>query len=382
MTKGLPALFTPAVRVDDLARAWRAVDQMRAIGGDAAWLGAMIAERLGKRPDYRAARLHHRDAAILALAQLYPPAKSVRALTPTIERAVSVYAATRWESERGRGAAPAIHGPAGAALFNIMAASGGRGPPGEKTIRNALGAAGLGKTIGAPFSQKQAQDFPQLQLNRSDPAVNATPSQAEVLAALARHPSATKIAAEESAKKVAARESLVARRRQIETASVTEWLKDVRAEEAAIAAVRAAEDALREANRKLGAANIARAAGAHTRRFEIERIDAELAAGADEASIRAFHDELYLALADAMRHGALVSVADVRRSEVTGKLVGRSRSNTASVQAHIAAVTEALRGIDLLRLEPDQSRLADRFAEIRAAIPAIDVNPQMEASAR
>ena len=62
-------------------------------------------------------------------------------------------------SERGRGAAPAIHGPAGAALFNIMAASGGRGPPGEKTIRNALGAAGLGKTIGALFPKNRRKIF-------------------------------------------------------------------------------------------------------------------------------------------------------------------------------------------------------------------------------
>ncbi len=211
--------------------------------------------------------------------------------------------------------------------------------------------------------------------------MNAMPKEAEVLAALARHPSSAKIVAEEAARKVAERESLLARRRQIENASGPEWLKDLRAAEEAIAAVRAAEAALKEANRKLGAANAARANGAHARRVAIERIDAELAAGADEASILAFRDELERALAEAMRPGALATTSNVWRSEVTGKLGGQTRSNAASVRAHIAAVTQALRGLDLLRLEPDQSRLADRFAEIRAAIPAIDSNLQIEASA-
>ncbi len=381
MTKGLPTLFSPTARSDDLARAWRAVGQMRAIGGDAAWLGAMLGERLGKPPDYHADRLRRRDGAILALARLYGPAKSARDLATTIRMSAIRYETTRWKSERGLDAAPTVHGPVGAALHALMAASGDRGAPKEKTIRNALGAAKTsGQSDCAPLAQKGAHLCQQLKPARSEPAVNAQPREAEVLAALARHPSSAKIVAEEVAKKVAQREALLARRRQIENASGPEWLKDVRAEEAAIAAVRSAEDALKDANRKLSAANAARANGAYARRVAIEAIDAELAAGAADAAIEVFRTELWGALSAAQRPGALVVAADTRRSDVTGKLISRSRSNSASIRAHIAALSVALHSLDLLRLEPDQSRLADRFAEIRRAIPAIDTNPQFESS--
>ncbi len=66
---------------------------------------------------------------------------------------------------------------------------------------------------------------------------------------------------------------------------------------------------------------------------------------------------------------------------MTGKAVSRGANNVASVNARILAISEALRNLNLLRLDADQSRLAERFAEIRAALPAIDQNPQLEASA-
>ncbi len=149
MTTGVLALFSPTARDDDLARAWRAVGQMLAIGGDTAWLGAMIAERLGKPPDYRADRLRRRDAAIVSLAQLYQldgSAKSARALARILRISARSYELTRWRSERGLDAAPAVYGPVGAALHAMLAASGDLGAPKDRTIRAALAAAGLGRT--------------------------------------------------------------------------------------------------------------------------------------------------------------------------------------------------------------------------------------------
>ena len=251
--------------------------------------------------------------------------------------------------------------------------------PCDRTVRAALAAARgatPGKSSFVSVAHSEAHDLRMIS-SRSAEHMTAVSNQAEVLAALARHPSSAKIVAEEAAKKVAHREALLARRRQIETTSESEWLKDVRAQESALAAVRAAEAALKEANRKLSAATAARENGAYMRRAAIERIDAELMAGADEASIGAFYDEPSR-ISRARCSGALVSVSDVRRSEVTGKLVGRTRSNAASVRSHILALVEALRGLDVLKLEPDQSRLADRFAQIRAAIPPIDADPQRD----
>ncbi len=212
--------------------------------------------------------------------------------------------------------------------------------------------------------------------------MNAKPTESEILAALARAPASAKFLEDERARVVAHRKDLLARRRQIETGAEAAWLKEVAAEEAAVAAVRAAERALRDANAKLGAANVARASGAHARRAAIEALDAELAAGADHAAISAFRDELYRALAVAQRPGALVVVEDKRRNLLSGRATLRRATNHASVAARIGAIADAIGALAGLKLEADQSRLPDRFAEIRASLPAIEQNPRLDPEAK
>ena len=69
------------------------VAQMEAIGGDMAWAGRQISERIGKRPAYRIDRLARRDAAIVRLGEFYTaelakshyPAPSDRVLSEKIK---------------------------------------------------------------------------------------------------------------------------------------------------------------------------------------------------------------------------------------------------------------------------------------------------------
>ena len=255
----------------------------------------------------RATRRAHREAAGPdATAQRrhrgacppFRPGQSVRGLGKWNSTAAKRYETERWPIDRGLGAAPSRSGAQGELLYTILMNSGARGAPGEETIRKVLSAAGRVKLSQCAYPESAAKRIQFNQNGEHGPGViesesaplNAhSPSVESTIATLRATPVFQAAAAKAHAEGVAHRESLLARRRQIEKEAEAEWPKDVRAEEAAAAEVRAAERALKDANQKLAAASAARGNGALTRRIAVERIDAELAAG-DWPEISAFFD--------------------------------------------------------------------------------------------
>jgi hypothetical protein len=100
-----------------------------------------------------------------------------------------------------------------------------------------------------------------------------------------------------------------------------------------------------------------------------------LIASADVATINAWQGELLDEHAALQRSGVLISAESVERNPVTRKGTRRGYSNAPSIRARQAALLEAFRESDLLKLEPDQSRLPAIISEKRASLPKVDQNP-------
>jgi hypothetical protein len=201
------------------------------------------------------------------------------------------------------------------------------------------------------------------------------PKDAEALALLVREPDNAKFIGGEKAQEVARRRALFVRLQPLDDAAGAAWTKHEKAVASAIAKRDAAALALRDANNKLAQANHAKSAELNAMTAERDGIERELLAGADQIAIAAFRSELLDEQTTLMRSSAIVSRHRTVRNMITRGKIGESTTNVNSVARRIAAIGEAFPKIDALKLEPDQSKLAERFAEIKSELPAIDTNP-------
>jgi hypothetical protein len=203
------------------------------------------------------------------------------------------------------------------------------------------------------------------------------PKEAQVLAALARQPANLKLLAEDHARTVADRQACAERIKALDAKSEADWPKTQRAIEAATAKFHEAQRKLREASEALFAANAASAKISREYTNAREAEEATLIATADIAAIDAWKDELLNEHAALQRPGALAFGESINRDPVTRQSVRSGFSNAPIIAARLAAVRDALRDADLLKLEPDQSRLPAIFAAARASWPKID-SPAVE----
>jgi hypothetical protein len=203
----------------------------------------------------------------------------------------------------------------------------------------------------------------------------AKTSEFEALAALAHQPSTQKLVAEDHARIVAERQARVDRIAALDAQAEVAWPKAQTAVTTASAKVREAERRLREANEALAAANAAdsTASYAYTRARQAE--EAALIAGADTVTIEAWQRELLDEFDRLRRPGVVIAGETIERHPVTRKAIRRGFSNAASVRARLLALRDAFEASDLLKLEPDQARLPALIAELRAALPTVDTNP-------
>jgi hypothetical protein len=198
------------------------------------------------------------------------------------------------------------------------------------------------------------------------------PQEAQVLAALARQPANLKLLAADRASTVADRQACVDRIKALDAEAEIDWPKGQRAIGLAVAKCREAERKLREACDTLFAANAAAAKAnlEYTNAREAE--EATLLATADIAAIDGWKKELLDEFAALQRAGLLVSSESIERDPVTRRTIRRRFSNAANIAARMAAVRETFRAIDLLKFEPDQTRLPTIFAAARASWPKVD----------
>lgn len=197
-------------------------------------------------------------------------------------------------------------------------------------------------------------------------------NEAQVLAALARQPQNLKLLAEDHAKMVADRQASVDRIKALDAQSEAEWAKSQRAIESATAKFREAERKLREASEALFEANAARSRtrAEYTNAREAE--EATLIATADIAAIEAWKTALIDEHTALQRPNILAYGQSTERDPVTRKTVHHGFSNASGIVALMKALLEAYYAADLLKFEPDQSRLPAIFAAARASWPRID----------
>lgn len=347
-----------------------AVPQMLAVGGPAAKLGALLEDWLAARPGER---LRRRDAAIVALAAFCEPG-SDNQLAKQIRPMVLRYESARWPRERVLNAAPIAHGAQGAALFALMRASLPWGAPGDRTIRNALAAADSWQNgpLSIANEQAEASTVPQSERNRK---MNAAPKSLdfEVVAALARQPATQKLLADERTRVVAERKARVERIHVLDAKGAVAWPAGQAAIQAAVAKVRDAERALRQANDALAKANLDSVLSTHAHTVARQAEETALIASADMATIEAWKSEMIDEHTALCRPGIVATGTSTERSEVTKREVRHHlTSNSASIRARLKAVLEAYHAADLLALEPDQARLPQIIAEIRSSLPQIE----------
>jgi hypothetical protein len=226
-----------------IAREFTAHEQALAVGGEAAWLGEILAERIAAWPDER---LRRRDAAIVALARICE-AELDRGIAARIASKLARYETTRWRRERMARAAPSAHGYEGAALFAVLRASGASGAPGTSTIRRALAAFRAGQDSAIAVGQNETEaDFTIDSSPRNpSPKLNAAakPTELAALATLARQTSTQELLADDRAGIVAERQSHVDAIKVLDAKAEADWPKGQ-------AAIAAAAAQMRDVNRR------------------------------------------------------------------------------------------------------------------------------------
>jgi hypothetical protein len=325
----------------DLNRARRAAVETIAIGGDAAWLGAMIIECLAQLPDVRRQR---RDDALVELVGFCRPGTD-RSLARQVAAKLARYEATRWPRERKLTAAPLIYGAEGHALFEVMQNTGASGAPKERTIRAALARSrALGKIPPIAVAHFVRDPAPMFKPKQGQilSAISKIP-ESEILASLARDPGNRKIVEVERAKTVAERQKIVGRIAALNSKAEASWPRLTAAIDAAESKVKATQAALREANARSGEAVNARSSASWTHTNLLRECELELIAGADMETIDAFKSELHDMREATFKRGVIVIVETVERNAVTGAMRRIRASNIVSIHARQAAIAVALR---------------------------------------
>ena len=170
--------------------------------------------------------------------------------------------------------------------------------------------------------------------------------------------------------------AIAARRRDLATeraALEKRAVADFRAHEAAQA--KATEEheravaALRVAKANMGALLAGRAAACHQFDTRVNDIENELRETADPA-IAAFIDELRDAIEVTLRTPPVHDV-ETLRNPATGEIRTAARSQRVMPAQRAQALRDAIAAAEALRLEPDQDKVDDRLAALRARLPVI-----------
>jgi hypothetical protein len=357
---------------DDLDRLRRAVEQMTAVGGDCAWLGSLLAERLRGLPD---ARLARRDEALAALAQTYVGRLST--VSGNVSTELQRYAASAWKRrDHSLPSAPSeyLTQPRRLAAFEAMRVDAKAAALGQKQISRILT---FGHRAAVPTSIAGPQNANRT--NKRSPAVNALSpiSDREFVAAMRRAPSGQAVIQAATARTAAERQKLIDELAAMDSDATKTFPKLQKAVEAEIANVRAAELALRAANERLRLAGLAKSGASVDYDYARQRIEAALRNNSYSTMFddfaRKMLDELHVTRKK--YEGGYVQVRDRFPKQGPGyfipphNLVGYN--NAELVNARRTAIEAALAEAEGLRLAADQADVPARLAALHAGLPEV-----------
>jgi hypothetical protein len=184
------------------------------------------------------------------------------------------------------------------------------------------------------------------------------------------HPGGREIIASALAPRIKARQALVDELQAIDAAEAADWPKREKAWAKALERFEAAQLAFRKARQECDAAIAARHDPGRAYSARRQGLEYELRRTSDNAAIDAFNSHMIDELEAALK--AYAFDQSVQRNEVTREMTRRVDSNQVSIAARRKAIMAAMETAAALRLEPDQSTVPARLAELAAALPPID----------
>ncbi len=362
----------PRLGPRDVERLRGAVEQMRAVGGDCAWLGDHLAAWLANLPDPRRSR---RDAALVALAATFVgPAWSV---AKDVERELRRYARSSWKSrDQYRASAPDGYDsqPRKLAAFEAMRAAGTDALIGPKQIQRVLETHVLSVAYRDSAGVAMSTDKPETLIHtqrKGRSAVNAhTPnSDAQFLDAIKRAPIGQTIIAADRDRLVAERRKAIAAIDALDAKAPAEFAKLEKAIKTAISARDEVRKQLLDADEKLRLASLAKSGASLAYDAERRRLEAILRDSPVATMLDDFQREMRDELEAARKKHEGGWVQD--RNEVTRQPILRGFTNKASVNARLNAIHAAIAKAEELRLAADQSDVAAKLDALRASLPEI-----------
>jgi hypothetical protein len=196
-----------------------------------------------------------------------------------------------------------------------------------------------------------------------------------IISALARAPATQELVEAERARVISERQARVDRIALPDAEAETAWPVGEARKKAAATKVREAERQLKIANDELGAVNASASNRSAVYTSARQGEESALIAGADIAAIEAWKRELLDAL-DALRRPGVVATSQTSdKDPVTRKSTSRGFTNAPGVRARIAAITDAYRAANQLKLLPDQRQIPTVLTAARASWPKITDTP-------
>ena len=167
----------------------------------------------------------------------------------------------------------------------------------------------------------------------------------------------------------AQRNALAAERAALEKTAVADYHAHEKAVTATFAEHEAAAAALRAAKAKMGSLQGARAAENHIFNVRVSDIEVALRETADPA-IGAFIDELRAAHDVALKTRA-ADFSETIKNPATGKVQTKPGPPRVLPADRAQAVRDTIAAAEALKLEADQTGVAEKLAQLRAALPVI-----------
>jgi hypothetical protein len=348
----------------DLDRMRRAVAQMQAVGGDCAWLGGLLDERLSACPD---ARLAQRDDALAAMAQTY--VGRLWTVSGNVSTEMKRYSASAWRRrDQNLDTAPSeyLTQPRKLAAFNVMRADAKADGLGQKQISRILGHRGaVPMSIAGPQNANHT--------NKRLPTVNAI-SPHEFIEALKRAPAGVAVIKAETTRVIGERQKLIDELARLDAFALKTFPKLDAAIQTEIVATRASELALKAQNAKLSAANFAKSDAVIAYDSGRQRIEAELRATPAAKVIDEFQRDMRVEIDSAMKkhEGGRVQENRPLARNPAERILIHGYGNRASVAARLDAIHGAIAAAEALRLAADQGDLAAKLDALRAGLPTIE----------
>lgn len=191
----------------------------------------------------------------------------------------------------------------------------------------------------------------------------------EIFEALLETPAAKAVIAAEAKRIADERRKNAADLEALHNRAGAAFQENLREDEEAVKACKAAEAALKAAGQRLVAIRTKRAGSAYELQRERDRLEAALIGSADPA-IDAFVREMWTQWELAQKTPARI-IEETLRNPNTGRVVHTSRPDGITPFQRMTAIRTAIAAAEEMKLESDQSSVPARLDKLRQALPTV-----------